>query len=116
MGSAAAASLALDNMLRNHLKVNDPRDPKQIAEGLLAYYQDTPQAAGIRQEALGLPFLQARTQLAAPPPQPTSSNAEFQIANGDVEKALQDLSSNPLTNDITPEMQGWSDSIRGAVM
>lgn len=114
-GSGATASLAIDNMLRNQLKVGNPRDPKQVAEGLLAFYQDLPQTAGIRQEAQGLPFLQAPTMPVLPPPQPTSSDAEFNIANSDVEKALQDLASNPLTNDITPEMQGWGDSIRGAI-
>jgi hypothetical protein len=113
--ASATASLALDNMLRNQLRVANPRDPKQIAEGLLAYYQDLPQAAGIKQEAMGLPFLQQHAVAPPPPRQPTSSDAEFNIANGDVEKALADLSSNPLTNDITPEMQGWADSIRTAI-
>jgi len=114
-GAAAATSLALDNMLRNQLKVSNPRDPKQIAEGLMAFYQDLPTTAGIRQEALGLPFLQTPSLPAPAPAQPTSSDAEFRIANGDVEKALLDLSNNPLTNDITPEMQGWGDSIRSAI-
>jgi hypothetical protein len=109
------ADLALDNMLRNQLRVSDPRNPQQIAEGLLAFYKDLPQAVGIRQEAQGLPFLQAPTTPVMQPAQPTSSDAEFNIANGDVEKALLDLASNPLTNDITPEMQGWGDSIRSAV-
>jgi len=72
-------------------------------------------AAAVRQEAQGLPFLQAPAVAALPPPQPTSSDAEFRIADGDVEKALQDLSTNPLTADIVPEMQGWADSIRSAV-
>jgi hypothetical protein len=115
-GSGPTTTLALDNMLRNQLKVNDPRDPKQIAEGLLAFYQDLPQTTGIRHEALGLPMLQTPAMAAPPPPQPSSSGTEFQIANGDVEKALQDLANNPLTNDITPEMQGWGDSIRGAIV
>jgi hypothetical protein len=116
-GSGATISLALDNMLRNQLKVSDPRNATQVAEGLLAYYQDLPQAAGIRQEALGLPFLQGPATVA---PQamaaPSSSDAEYAIANGDVEKALQDLANNPLTNDITPEMRGWGDSIRTAIV
>ena len=64
---------------------------------------------------MGLPFLQTPRDAVPPPRQPTSSDAEFNIANGDVEKALQDLATNPLTNDITPEMQGWADSIRAAV-
>jgi hypothetical protein len=115
--SGASASLALDNMLRNHLRVSNPRDPRQVADGLLAYYQDLPQAAGIRQEALGLPFLQAPPPATLPAKSsPSSSDAEFQIASGDVEKALQDLANNPLTNDITPEMQGWGDSVRTAIL
>ena len=112
----APTTVALDNMLRNQLRVSNPRDPRQIAEGLLAFYQDLPQAAGIKQEAMGLPFLQQPTVVPPPPRQPGSSDTEFNIANGDVEKALADLASNPLTNDITPEMQGWGDSIRTAIV
>ena len=93
--AGATAALALDNMLRNQLRVSDPRDAKQIADGLLAYYQDLPQAVGIEQEAQGLPFLQTAALPMPPPRQPTSSDAEFNIANGDVEKALADLASNP---------------------
>jgi hypothetical protein len=113
--SNATVNLAVDNMIRNQLKVSDVRDPKQIADALLNYYRDLPVAAAVRQEAQGLPFLQAAPSAALPPPRPTSSDAEFRIADGDVEKALTDLSTNPLTNDIVPEMQGWADSIRSAV-
>lgn len=113
--STSTASVALDNLIRSQLKVSDPRNPKEIAEALLNYYKDLPQAVSVRQEALGLPFLQAPAVPALPPPRPTSSDAEFRIADGDVEKALTDLSTNPLTNDITPEMQGRADSIRSAV-
>jgi hypothetical protein len=117
-GGGGHVGLALDNMLRNHLKVNNPRDARQIAEGLMAYYQDLPQAEGIRQEVMGLPSLPPGAMLAQQrslAAQASSSDTEFRIANGDVEKALIDLASNPLTNDITPEMQGWGDSIRAAV-
>jgi hypothetical protein len=107
--------LAIDNMLRNQLRVSNPRDPKQIAQGLAAYYQDLPQTVGINQEAAGLPFQQTRALPMAPPRQPSSSDAEFGIANGDVERALQDLGSNALNADIVPEMQGWADSIRVAI-
>jgi hypothetical protein len=111
----ATVSLAVDNMIRNQLKVSDVRDPKQIADALLDYYRDLPVAAAVRQEAQGLPFLQAPAPAMLPPPRPTSSDAEFRIADSDVEKALTDLATNPLTNDIVPEMQGWADSIRAAV-
>ena len=49
------------------------------------------------------------------PAQPSSSDTEYNIANGDIEKALIDLASNPLTNNFVPEMQGWGDSIRSAI-
>jgi hypothetical protein len=111
---ASSVNLALDNMIRSQLKVSDPRNPKEIAEALLSYYKDLPQAAAITEEAQGLPLL-AAPMLPAPPPRNTSSDAEFNIAKGDVEKALIDLSTNPLTADITPEMQGWGQSIREAV-
>jgi hypothetical protein len=114
-GAAGNVGLAIDNMLRNALRVSDPRDPKQIAQGLASYYQDLPQTAAISQEAAGLPFQQTRALPMAMSRQPSSSDTEFNIANGDVEKALMDLASNALTADITPEMQGWADSIRVAI-
>src|ERR1700677_2451161 len=114
-GAAGNVGLAIDNMLRNQLRVSDPGTPKKTAQGWAFYYQDLPQTAAINQEAAGLPFQQTRAVPISPPRQPSSSDTEFNIANGDVERALQDLGSNPLTNDITPEMGGWSDSIRVAV-
>jgi hypothetical protein len=114
--SASSVNLALDNMIRTQLKVSDPRNPKEIARALLDYYKDLPQAAAIAEEAQGLPFLQGpMPQAMLPAPRSTSSDTEFGIARNDVEKALVDLSTNPLTADIVPEMQGWGQSIRDAV-
>jgi hypothetical protein len=114
--SASSINLALDNMIRTQLKVSDPRNPKEIAQALLNYYRDLPQAQAITEEAQGLPFLQApMPQTMAAASRPTSSDTEFNIAQNDVEKALGDLSTNPLTADIVPEMQGWGQSIRDAV-
>jgi hypothetical protein len=114
--NASSINLALDNMIRSQLKVSDPRNPKEIAQALLGYYKDLPQAAAITEEAQGLPFLQAPMAPAMlAPARPTSSDTEFTIAQNDVEKALIDLSTNPLTADIVPEMQGWGQSIRDAV-
>jgi hypothetical protein len=111
----ATVNLAVDNMIRNQLKVSNVRDPKQIADALLNYYKDLPLAAAVREEAQGLPLSQLQSNAMLPPAQPTSSDAEFNIANGDVEKALNDLTTNALTNDIVPEMLGWADSIRRGI-
>ena len=113
--NASSINLALDNMIRSQLRVSDPRNPKEIAQALLSYYKDLPQAVAITEEAQGLPLTPLPMLSAPAPARPTSSDAEFNIAKGDVEKALVDLSTNPLTNDITPEMQGWGQSIRDAV-
>ena len=114
--NASSINLALDNMIRSQLKVSDPRNPKEIARALLEYYKDLPQAVAIAEEAQGLPFLQGpMPQGMQPAPRSTSSDAEFGIARNDVEKALVDLSTNPLTADVVPEMQGWGQSIRDAV-
>jgi hypothetical protein len=114
--SASSINLALDNMIRSQLKVSDPRNSKEVAQALLSYYKDLPQAAAITEEAQGLPFLQApMAQVMLPPARPTSSDTEFGMARSDVEKALIDLSTNPLTADVVPEMQGWGQSIRDAV-
>ncbi|HLY04609.1 MAG TPA: hypothetical protein VKR31_02570 [Rhizomicrobium sp.] len=114
---SGSVSLALDNLLRNHLRVNDPRNAKQIADGLRSYYSNHPQAIGLEQEVMGIPNLPPALRPIAPTAATRgSSDTEFAIANGDVEKALQDLSSNPLTNDITPEMNGWADSLRAAIV
>ena len=107
--------LALDNLLRRELKVGDPSDPAQIAQALLSKYQHDPRANAIAQEAKGLPFLHS----AASSPQfmqaPTSTNTELQQARNDVERDLQELLTDALLKDLTPEIQGWAQAIRVAI-
>ena len=107
--------LAIDNMLRNELKVSDPRDAQQVAAALLARYKDSPRARGIAQEAQGVPFLQQQQMQVLPPTLPTSSDVEFRQANSDVEKSLIDLGSSALLDDYGPELGGWAQAIRSAV-
>ena len=107
--------LAIDNMLRNELKVSDPRDASQVAAALLARYKDSPRARGIAQEAQGVPYLQQQQMQVLPPSMPTSSDVEFRQANSDVEKSLQDLGSSALLDDYGPELGGWAQAIRSAV-
>ena len=107
--------LAIDNMLRNELKVSDPRDASQVAAALLARYKDSPRARGIAQEAQGVPYLQQQQMQVLPPTMPTSSDVEFRQANSDVEKSLQDLGSSALLDDFGPELGGWAQAIRSAV-
>jgi hypothetical protein len=107
--------MALDNLIRRELRVSDPKDPKQIAEALLTRYKDDPRAVGIAREAQGLPFLQTAPVQAAVSQVVTSNDLDLQQAISDIDRDLQELTSNTVLKDITPELQGWSTAIRAAI-
>jgi hypothetical protein len=111
----SSARTALDNLLRRELKVSDPADAQQIAQALLARYQNDPRAAAIRKEAEGVPFLLSASPVAPMTQSATSSDAELQQAITDVERDLHELTNNSILKDITPELQGWTQAIRGAI-
>jgi hypothetical protein len=107
--------MALDNLIRRELKVNDPNDAKQVAEALLTRYKDNPRTAAITREAQGVPFLLS-TPMASPMPQVMrSSDTEWQQAVNDIENDLQALTQNAILKDVRPELQGWAMAIRSAI-
>ncbi|HWT39123.1 MAG TPA: hypothetical protein VN289_22750 [Paraburkholderia sp.] len=108
----SAQRLALDNLMRRELKVGDPNDPAQVAQALIARYQNDPRAKAIAQEAQGLPFLLTPATPPAPVQPVTSSAAEWQQAASDVERNLLELTTNSLLKDLTPELQGWAQAVR----
>jgi hypothetical protein len=105
--------VAFDNLLRRELKVADPSDAGQVAEALLKRYKDDRRAQAIELEAQGLPFLGAAS--AAPPVQvvPTASDGEWAQAVNDVECDLRELTTSSQLKDFVPELNGWSQAIRG---
>ncbi|WP_139558334.1 hypothetical protein [Methylotetracoccus oryzae] len=107
--------LALDNLLRRELRVSDPNDPHQIANALLDRFKESPRAQAIGQEARGLPFLQALPAAVSAMPAGNSSDVELQQAKDDVERDLQELLTNSLLKDVTPEIHGWAQAIRSAI-
>jgi len=119
-GSSPANSgyqrMALDNLIRRELKVSDPNDPQQVANALLERFKEDPRAKAIGQEARGLPFLLSAPANGASLVQAaTSSDAELQQAKDDVNRDLQELLSNSLLKDVTPEIQGWAQAVRTAI-
>ena len=107
--------LALDNLLRRELKVGDPSDPKQIAQALLERFKDDPRTRAINNEAQGLPFLQAQPAFNLTAQAPTATSAELQQAKDDVERDLNELLTNSILKDVTPEIQGWAQAVRSAI-
>lgn len=113
---ATPARMALDNLLRRELKVSDPNDAKLVAEALLTRYKDTPKAIAISREAQGVPFLTTSTTPLNLARTSTSSDAELQQAMDDIERDLQELTTNTILKDITLELQGWASAIRSTLV
>jgi hypothetical protein len=105
------AAAALDNLIRRHLRVSDPRDPEAISKALRERYVDEQQA--LEQEAGGLPFFKV-TRIDTRYPAQDSTRVELRQAQDDVHKDLTALTTNALLKDIHPELRGWSQVIRQA--
>lgn len=106
------AAVALDNLIRRHLRVGDPRDPEAVAAALRDRYADD--RAALEQEAAGLPFFKV-TRIDARGPAENSTRVELQQARDDVHKDLTAMTANSLLKDIHPELRGWSQAIRQTV-
>ena len=111
------SQLALDNLIRRELKVSNPRDAQQIADGLLSRYRNDARAQAIDQEARGLPMLAGAM---APPSSTPAGYAgataiDLQQALGDVDDDLEELKGNNTLKDILPELEGWSDDIHAVI-
>jgi len=109
------ARLALDNLLRRELRVSDPNDAKAVATALLDRYKASPRALAIQTEAQGLPPQTAQAGAALLAPAATSSDSELEQAIADVNRDLQELTTNTILKDITPELEGWASAIRSLI-
>jgi hypothetical protein len=109
------ARLALDNLLRRELKVSDPNDAKAVATALMERYKANPRALAIQSEAKGLPLQAAQASSAIVPAAATSSDSELEQAITDVNRDLEELTTNTILKDITPELQGWASAIRSLI-
>ena len=99
------AAVALDNLIRRHLRVGDPRDPGAVAAALRDRYTDD--RAALEQEAAGLPFFKVMRIDRSLPAEDTT-RAEERQAKDDVHQDLTAMTANPLLKDIHPELKGWS--------
>lgn len=106
------SAVALDNLIRRHLRVGDPRDPGAVAAALRERYTDD--RAALEQEAAGLPFFKV-TRIDRSLPAEDTTRAEERQAKDDVHQDLTAMTANALLKDIHPELRGWSQAIRQAV-
>jgi hypothetical protein len=106
----SVTAAAFDNFLRRALKLNDPRDPNQVARGLLELYPD--EAAKERFERQGLPYLSAASYAPVQTSAIGAAGMELAQARDDLERDLLSLTSSSQLKDIAPELAGWARSVR----
>jgi len=107
--SRSPIAVKLDNLIRSRLRVSNPYDPIEVADGLTRFYRGA--AEHKRLEEAGLPFYQVQVVQPPRPEMAGPSRFELDQARSDVGKDLDSLLQNQLTKDIVPELRGWQSAI-----
>jgi hypothetical protein len=109
MNGRSPIAVKLDNLIRSKLRVSNPNDPAEIADGLKRFYKGA--AERTRLEEAGLPFYQV--PMLEPPRPETAGPGRYELdqAKSDVGKDLASLLQNQLLKDINPELRGWQSAI-----
>lgn len=103
-------AIAVDNFLRKSLRVNDPRDPAQIANALRQRYPE--EADRERREREGLPYSTIRDPRDRLPATGVLGSVEVEMARSNLERDIQALTTNASFKDISVELNGWGRSAR----
>jgi hypothetical protein len=102
-----------DNLIRRFLRVSNPNDPKEIADGLLRLYPGAAQEQQL--EEAGLPFYRVQTLEVRGPQNGAPATVELVQARNDTGRDLDSLLHNAVLKDIQPELRGWQSAIEGII-
>jgi hypothetical protein len=112
LASRSPQSIAVDNLLRRELRIADPNDPAQIAQGLLSRYPDT--VDQMRREREGINY-GAPESYAPPVTGSTGATAtELALAQDDLERDIATLTRSSELKEIDVELKGWGRAVRQA--
>src|ERR1700736_2005843 len=102
-----------DNLIRRVLRVSNPNDPTEVADGLMRLY---PGAAREQQlEEAGLPFYRVQTVEVGARQDGDPATVELTQGRSDVDRDLDSLLHNAVLKDIQPERRGWQSAIDGII-
>jgi hypothetical protein len=105
-------AITVDNLIRRRLRISDPRNAREVADGLKRLFPADRQA--LEREASGLPLLRTPLVTAAPAAASPSSS-ELEQALDDVERDLKSLLTNSQLKDIDAELEGWGQAMRAII-
>lgn len=107
----SSATAKADSLIRRVLRVGDPWNAQEVADGLTKLYAD--EKVALLSEASGFPMArQTIHTVSSIETTNTAISKEMQQAKDDVERDLQALVNHSLLKDIQPELEGWAMSIR----
>jgi hypothetical protein len=109
MNGRSPMAVKVDNLIRSKLRVSNPYDPGEIADGLKRFYKGASELT--RLEESGLPFYHVRAVEPPRPAMPGPSRYELDQAKSDVATDLTQLLQNQLLKDLNPELRGWQSAI-----
>ncbi len=112
LASRSPQSIAVDNLLRRELRIADPKDPAQIAQGLLSRYPDT--LDQMRREREGINYGAPETRVAPPSSGAGASATELALAQDDLNRDIATLTNSSELKEIDVELKGWGRAVRQA--
>lgn len=112
LASRSPQSIAVDNLLRRQLRIADPKDPAQIAQGLLTRYPDT--LDQMRREREGINYAAPDMQIAPPSASAGAAATELALAQDDLERDIATLTQSSELKEIQVELRGWGRAVRQA--
>ena len=112
LASRSPQSIAVDNLLRRELRVADPNDPSQIAQGLLSRYPDT--LDQMRREREGINYSAPETYAPSASGSTGASATELALAQDDLERDIATLTKSSELKEIDVELKGWGRAVRQA--
>src|SRR5687768_16758354 len=107
------SAIRVDNLIRQRLRIGDPRDPREVAEGLKRLF---PKDAGLlASEAEGFAVVPSRMRARARVPESMATGAELNQAVADIDRDLVALTTDHRLKGISAELLGWGQAIRSIV-
>lgn len=109
----SSAAVKADSLIRRTLRIGDPWNAKEVADGLKRLYADEEQA--LRSEAAGFPVIHSAAPVMRVMERDSAIGREMAQAKDDVERDLESLVHSSLLKDVHPELKGWANAIRNLV-